>query len=503
MAWAAAQATLEALRRDPSAVDEALADAGDLSVLDEHQRLAVAAMVTPGGIGCCVFDEQGTGKTVVAIHAFDVLVSRGEIDRMLIVAPKSMLGEWARDLERFTGDLYRVSLLTGARAERTRALGFGADVVVAGYEAIVADEPAVAAWLRRPGSPPMLVVDESFQVKNRDARRSQALLRLREWCERAYVLCGSPAPNAPIDVVSQIELVDFGQTFAGVPIPRDRDAARVVVRRAMQQRGVYTRHLKRDVLPDLPPKRFTRVTVPFEPTQREAYAAALNDLILDLRQLDRRTFPRQLTSVLARRAALLRICANPASVIPGYSAVPAKLVALDQLLAHAIDERGEKAIVWCFYRASLDGVVARYARYNPVRFDGSVTDVAARREAVRRFQDEKATMLFVANPAAAGAGLTLHSARLAIYESLPTQAAHFLQSVDRIHRRGQRRDVELVGLVCEGSIEQLEFDRLETKAAQQRDVLGDPDDAGLSRDALLAELMAAQELLGDVDGRPS
>lgn len=499
--WAMTRAALTRLRRSPAAVEEALSG-GDFSALDEHQRLAVAAMTLQGAVGCCIFDEQGTGKTVVAIHAFDLLVNRGEVDRLLVVAPKSMVGEWAADFARFTGDVYATALLAGTRAERTRLLASGADVVIAGYEAAVADEPALVAWLRQPGQGSMLVVDESFQVKNRDARRSRALRRLREWSDRAYVLCGTPAPNAAVDVVAQFDLVDFGLTFEGVEIPRERGAARAVVRDAMRSRGIYTRHLKRDVLPDLPSKVFTRVSVPFESRQREAYEAALDDLILDLRHVDDRVFARRLTSILARRAALLQICANPASVIPGYDSVPAKLAALDRILEQAIDRQNEKVVVWSFYRASLQAIYQRYERYAPVRFDGAVPDVSQRRDAVRRFQEDDETMLFVANPAAAGAGLTLHRARLAVYESLPTQAAHFLQSVDRIHRRGQHRPVELVGLLCDGSIEELEFDRLEVKAAQQRDVLGDPDDDVPTRQALLDELLTARQALTSVADAP-
>jgi SNF2 family DNA or RNA helicase len=117
--------------------------------------------------------------------------------------------------------------------------------------------------------------------------------------------------------------------------------------------------------------------------------------------------------------------------------VPAKLHALDNILEDAITQKGEKVVLWSFYTASLSAIVERYSRFNPVRYDGTVSDVAQRREAVRKFQEDDETMLFVANPAAAGAGLTLHRARLAIYESMSNQAAHYLQSLDRITGEGR------------------------------------------------------------------
>ena len=110
-------------------------------------------------------------------------------------------------------------------------------------------------------------------------------------------------------------------------------------------------------------------------------------------------------------------------------------------------------MIWSFYTKSINALCQRYAQYGVLRYDGQVADVAERRESVRRFQEDQQRQLFVANPAAAGAGITLHSARFAIYESFSNQAAHYLQSLDRIHRRGQTRDVEYLILLCDGTLE--------------------------------------------------
>jgi SNF2 family DNA or RNA helicase len=107
---------------------------------------------------------------------------------------------------------------------------------------------------------------------------------------------------------------------------------------------------------------------------------------------------------------------------------------------------------------------------------------------VQRFQEDPECRLFVANPAAAGAGLTLHAARVAVYESFSNQAAHFLQSLDRIHRRGQERDVRYVILLCEDTIDEAEFDRLKRKEAAAQNLLGDVVDAPITRELMLAEL---------------
>jgi SNF2 family DNA or RNA helicase len=478
---------------------ELLSDQPPLATLDDHQLSDVALMALPECFGACIFDEQGTGKTVVVIYAFDVLVDRGEVDALLVVAPKSMLAEWRHDFERFMGDLYRVEVVAGPLKSRVNALKAGAEVLVANFETAISMEADLAALAWTLKGRLMLVVDESFNVKNAETLRTRALMRLREYCERAYVLCGTPAPNAAADVVSQFDLVDFGLTFEGVAIPSDRNAAREPIARAMSSRGIFTRNLKSDVLPDLPAKRFTRVAVPFEPVQKEAYEAALNDLILDLRKTTPQTYARHIASFLARRSALLQLCASPASIVPGYAEVPAKLVALDAILDDLVARQGEKVVVWSFYRASVEAITRRYGHYGAVRFDGTVDSIESRRQMVRRFQEDDTVRVFVGNPAAAGAGLTLHRARVAVYESLSPQASHFFQSVDRIHRRGQTREVELIVLLCDRSIEVVEFDRLEAKSAAQRELLRDSDEVAPTRDAMLEELLKAQGLLREAE----
>lgn len=474
------------------AARRALGNCPELQVLDAHQWVNVACMTLDGGYGLCVFDEQGAGKTVTAIFAFDALVERNLADFILIVAPKSMVGEWPNDFSKFVNDRYDVRVVTGAFKGKKAALASGADVMVTNFETVVSMEDELRGLLAGYAGKAVLVVDESFYAKNLDAKRTLALRRLREWCGRAYVLCGTPAPNSPHDLIQQFNIVDFGITFAGANIPDDRSDARRVVQRLINERGLYVRHQKSQVLPDLPAKAFTRAYIPLEPRQARLYESALNNLISDLSNTNEQTFKREIVSFMARRAALLQVCSNPIAVAKRYNETPAKLLALDRLLADRIGSRGEKVIVWSFYTASIEAIFSRFQKYNPVRYDGTVGDVAARREAVRRFQMDDHTMLFVANPAAAGAGLTLHRSHFAVYESWSSQAAHYLQSLDRIHRRGQTREVEYVVLLCENTIEEDEYDRLIEKERSAALLLGDRIDPPVTRQGMLDEFMGAK-----------
>jgi SNF2 family DNA or RNA helicase len=228
--------------------------------------------------------------------------------------------------------------------------------------------------------------------------------------------------------------------------------------------------------------------VPFAPEQGRLYTDALDGLIAELEETDDAEFRRRRMGFAERRSALLRMCSHPGGLANGYTETPAKIAALDSLLAERF-EKNDKVVLWSFYRHTLDFLADRYEHHGLARIDGSVTDVNERRDAIRRFQNDDETMLFLGNPAAAGAGLTLHRATVAVYESFSNQAAHFMQSLDRIHRRGQEREVEYLVLLCDGSIEELEYERILAKVDSQADLLGDPEPERMTRAVMLDELL--------------
>lgn len=475
--------------RGTIAAKERVIELAEQSQLDPHQLINVAAMTLPESFGLCVFDEQGAGKTISFIFAFDVLVARDIADVAIIVAPLSMVPEWPRDIARFTNGLYRVSVLNGTRKEKLRGLNSGADILVMNFETTVAMEAELRAYLKRFGGRAVLAVDESFFIKNPDANRTRAAKRLREWCDRAYVLCGTPAPNSAHDLVEQFNFVDFGTTFGRIQIPKDRGAAKTAVQKVIESGAPFVRHLKKDVLPDLLGKKFTKVLVELEPVQKKIYEALLRDYVKVLKDADEVSFRKHLTSFFARRSAMLQVCSNPSAVVADYHELPAKVKALDGLVRQLVQERGEKLVIWSFFTNSLSVILERYREFNPVRYDGTVSSIIERREAVRAFQEDDRTMLFVANPAAAGAGLTLHRAKYAIYESLSNQAAHYLQSLDRIHRRGQTREAEYIILLADRSVEIAEFESIERKELQAQELLGDAPQPQPTREAMLKEAL--------------
>jgi len=466
----------------------ALADYSGLHKLDRHQVEAVAAMTVPSLVGIGLFDEQGVGKTITALAAFDVLSNRGEVEKMLVVAPKSVLAAWEGDSRLLFGDQKRVVTVWGSRQERRRILFQEHDIALISFESAVADKVYLRALLDREAGKYLLAVDESYYVKNPSAQRSAALAEIRQHCRRAFVLCGTPAPNSARDIVNQLNLADAGATFSRVVIPSTEQDAHEAIRAALEDSAIILRRLKEDVLMGLLPKEFERVYIDFQPRQGELYRAALESLVADVLTVDDAHFRQNLGSYMARRSALLQICSHPGSVVSNYTEQPAKLLAIDRLLEELIEGQGEKIVLWSFYRYTLERLDERYRRYGLVRIDGSVTSPVERAAAIESFQNDASVRIFLGNPAAAGAGITLTAGAHAVYESFSNQPAHYLQSVDRIHRRGQRRKVVSHVLITSGSLEEVEFDRLLEKEASARELLRDPIREPVTRHRFLRTL---------------
>lgn len=456
-------------------------------VLDNAQAIAVSAMVTDGLLGLCLFDEQGVGKTVTALATFDILRSRNKTDCLIIVCPLTMMGKWEEEIERFLPGKYRITQVEGSAEVKRKSILSLYDILICNFESLA---PLLITLRGVLGTKQAtLIVDESFNVKNKDASRSLAVNTLRGFCIKGFVMCGTPAPNSSIDVISQFDIADAGYTFAGFTSPKEESDRIRLINERIDQRGAYIRRLKEDVLPFLPEKNFNIVSVKMSGRQAALYEESRHKLEITLRSMDNAVFKKSLASYFQQRSVLLQICACPEAVDPSFSGTSAKLEALDKLVNQVLELDNQKLIIWSFYRASLQSIVDRYAKYSPVLLDGT-TSAKERSLAVNDFQGKPEVRICVANPAAAGAGITLHAASDAAYISFSNQAAHFLQSIDRIHRRGQASEnVNYHLFVCHNTIEESEVQRLRDKEVRQNKLLGDVTKWPNSLDEALSELI--------------
>jgi SNF2 family DNA or RNA helicase len=365
------------------------------------------------------------------------------------------------------------------------------DVFLISYESADSDIKSLESLMKTGNV--LLVLDESFFVKNERSNRAKTSSQLRILASRAFVLCGTPAPNSSGDLVHQFNIADLGYTFKGYSAAIAKDLRPGEMESTIETRGAFIRRLKEEVLPELPNKTFEIVECPMTNYQMGLYTEAKRELELLLRKMDNSIFRRNLSTYFQKRAALLQICVSPA-LVGGAEVESGKYLQLVPLVDKILSVPGKKVVIWSTYTKSLDHIMNLFQARGIVRVDGTITDQDARQQAINSFQNDPEIRIFLGNPAAAGAGITLTAASDAVYVSFSNQAAHYMQSIDRIHRIGQTADsVTLHLLVAKGTIEKNVVRTLARKQTAQSNLLGDVADQGWSLAEAISELSDPNE----------
>lgn len=444
-----------------------------------------------------LFDEQGLGKSKQLIDAIGGEIAAGGLGGALIVCPNGLKSNWADEVKKFSSLTYAV-FGSGRQARRVAFRSLRAAFYIINYEAVASESASLKALLRF--KPMALVLDESHRIKTPDAKVTKAILQLRTYAARRYIMTGTPVANKPDDLWSQMYFLDDGESlgstfeqfqkcyrsstggYQNIDALRDRIASRSL------------RRTKEDSL-ELPPKVYARISVELVGRQREMYDQMRHDLELWVRSLSGDEVLEKADAILARMIRLAQLASNPALLDAGYSETPSKFVALDSLLGRYLGEAGRKVIVWTSFVDNIRVLAARYPQWRPVTIHGEM-DNRSRDSAVRAFRHDSDTRLLVANPAAAREGLTLTEANVAIYLDRTFNLVDYLQSQDRIHRISQTRECDIVLLVARGTIDEFVDFSLEQKHrlarfAQYDSDHVDSDDLELRKPDVLRALIGA------------
>ena len=421
------------------------------------------------GLPALLADDMGLGKTLQALCAV-----RG---RTLVVAPTSVLPNWAAEAGRFRPAL-RVCVYHGPE----RRLDPEADLTLTTYALLRLDAEALAAepW-------DSVVLDESQAIKNPDSQVARAACALPGRFRLA--LTGTPVENRLAELWSQFEFLsrgwlgsraDFEQRYAR-PIAAGDTAAAERLRERV--RPFVLRRLKRDVAPELPPRSEQVLHVELTEAERGVYDA--------VRAATRHDVAKRLgsgASALAVLEALLRLrqAACSADLVPGaasHSAPSSKLAVLRENLEEAIAE-GHRALVFSQWTSLLDRVepLLREAGLDFARLDGSTRDRGA---VVERFQSESGPPLMLVSLQAGGSGLNLTAADHVFILDPWWNPAVEDQAADRAHRIGQTRPVMIYRLVARDTVEERVLALQERKRQLADAALGAGQAPALTREELL------------------
>jgi non-specific serine/threonine protein kinase len=447
------------------------------------------------GLGACLADDMGLGKTIQILSLLLVLrkQNRGERKPSLLVAPASLLANWASELERFAPSLNSLiahpsalpaaDLMTLA-PERLQDV----DLVITSYGSLLR-----IPWLAE-ASWRLVVIDEAQAIKNPDAKQTRIAKMLK--AQAKFALTGTPVENRIGDLWSIFDFINPGllgssKEFSNfVKRLEDRPHNPYAPLRELV-RPYILRRLKTDktVIADLPDKTEVKAFCQLSRKQAALYKQAVEELT---EALDGADGIRRKGLVLSFLMRFKQICNHPSQWLGdgAWSEEDSGKWARLRDIAEVIAAKQEKVLVFTQFREMTAPLAA---------FLGSIfgraglvlhgeTEVKKRKDLVRRFQEDEAVPFFVLSLKAGGAGLNLTAASHVVHFDRWWNPAVENQATDRAFRIGQNKNVLVHKFVCRGTVEEKIDQMIESKRQLSKDLI----EGGA--DLLLTELQD-QELL--------
>ncbi|MDO5066990.1 MAG: DEAD/DEAH box helicase [Propionibacteriaceae bacterium] len=407
------------------------------------------------GLGGVLADDMGLGKTLQSIALFEQARGRGELDArpVLVVAPASVVGTWADEAARFAPEL-KVVTIAATRTRRGSTLAEeirGAHVVVTSYTLLrLEQEQYLAAPWRA------LVLDEAQFVKNHRSRTHQVVARIS--ASFTLVITGTPLENSLGDLWSMFALAapglfprpaSFAERYRN-PIENDGDSA-ALARLRSRIRPFMLRRTKAQVVQELPPKTEQVVGLELAPAHRRIYDQYLTrERVRVLGMLD--DVGRNKVAIFQALTRLRQLALDPRLVDP--SAPIKESAKITALIDHIQELRaeGHRALVFSSFTGFLglvrDALTERDIGH--VHLDGRTRN---RQERITQFR-EGTDPVFLISLKAGGFGLTLTEADYVFVLDPWWNPAAENQAVDRTHRIGQSRSVNVYRLVATDTIEE-------------------------------------------------
>jgi superfamily II DNA or RNA helicase len=450
------------------------------AILRPYQSRGLAWLGTLAslGFGACLADDMGLGKTVQYLaFLLDRLEHHPDRRPNLLIAPTSVVGNWEREVARFSPDLKVVRHYGTGRARDASDFPEGSDQLVVTSYGILRRDAALLSSIEWATA----ALDEAQNVKNAASLTARAARSLR--APLRFALTGTPVENRLAELWSILEFTNPGmlgtierfRREVAVPIERYRsDAATDRLKRLV---GPFVlRRLKSDptIIDDLPPKNEMKVFCSLTREQATLYRAAVDE---EMNRIATADGMERRGRVLALLAFLKQICNHPAQYLGETAPLDhrsGKLARVTEMLEEAL-AAGDRALVFTQFREMGILLAAHFTRSleTEVAFLHGGTPQKARDAMVQRFQEDRdGPRIFVLSLKAGGTGLNLTAANHVFHFDRWWNPAVEDQATDRAYRIGQTRSVQVHKLLCAGTVEEKIDRMLEEKRELAAKVVG-------------------------------
>ncbi len=461
------------------------------------------------------FSVPGAGKTTTLFATYEASRARELVDSLLVVAPKNAFLSWEDELAACYPDESlrpKISRIVGGPSQAVEVTTEDPEVALITYQFLPNVLDTVKSWAKRHRT--HVVLDESHRIKaGASGVFALSALQLSGVAVRRDVLTGTPMPNSPEDLRAQLEFLWPGQDVLPEQRLTAKESSELLDQLQRNVRPLYMRTTKQELR--LPPLEVVPVPVTLGTLQRELY-----ELLRSEAKRLAAGIPSPEVRLLRRLGAhvlkLLQAASNPLLLAAAEevdlegddgsrSAVwellreiarterPAKITKAIELAESALGQNDKaKVLIWTSFVQNVLALEKLLERYGPVTLYGAIVTGSAeeadtREGRIRRFHTDSGCRVLIANPAACGEGISLHTAcHYAIYLDRTFNAAHFLQSIDRIHRLGLAEDIltRVEILEARWTIDARVATRLKAKIDSMSVILNDPGLTALAYDPL-------------------
>ena len=445
------------------------------------------------------FMEMGTGKSKVLIDNASMLYDRGEINGLLLIAPKGVYKNWYKNEipTHMVNHIEKKVVLwetSNSCAEKIKELntlfatGTDFHILIMNVEAL--SYPKATEFAKRFLSchKAMMAIDESTTIKTPTANRTRNIISLKPLTKYRRILTGSPITNSPLDLFSQAVFLDnyilgfdsfwayrahycimktmnLGSRSVTVPIGPNK---RTLPELEEKIKKFSERVLKDDCL-DLPKKTYVTREIELTGIQRKLYNEMRK---YALSQLDGKV-----CSTSTVMVQLLRLHQISCGYHPNDDGTVQELPCnrLTELM-DILWELSGKAVIWSYYQKDVERIIQeikkQFGEESVVDYYG-LTPQNERQQNIEKFQNNPKCRFFVGTTQTGGYGITLTAASTMIYYSNGYDLEKRLQSEARIDRIGQTKPMTYIDLVAEDTIDNKVQKALRTKMNIASDVMGE------------------------------
>jgi len=408
------------------------------------------------GMGGILADDMGLGKTIQVIALLKADSGRKP---SLVVCPKSLVFNWISEFARFDGST-PVRAIYGPESRRSEIIAsidwHKKEIFITSYDSLRNDIEKYTGGFN------YVILDEAQYIKNVNALKTRSVKELK--AAHRFALTGTPIENSVVDLWSIFDFIMPGY-FDDLKDFKDTDTS-VIARKSAP---FILRRVKEDVLEDLPPKYERILSAEMSDSQRKLYEAMRSEA---RRRLEEGGKAFDILPYLTR---LRQICVDPAMFVESYDGGSGKLDLISSLIPQYLEEHHRILIFSQFVRA-LESVrkLLNNLGISTYFLSGS-TSAKDRMEMMDAFNNGTGADVFLISLKAGGTGLNLTGADTVIHLDPWWNVAAENQASDRTHRIGQTRNVEVIRLIADDSIEQRVAELQDIKKEVIKQVISDSD----------------------------